>query len=141
MSLIITLAIDNIDRSEYFYRDILQLPLERFTPANSLQPLLLIPQGDATILLRAAEELEAQHPAALQHLQRDARGVGMTLDFQIDNLDLVQRSIERQQLPTLHELEDQEHSIRELWLYDPDHYLIILTQVGSTTSNTSGTIS
>ncbi|MEA3464566.1 MAG: VOC family protein [Thermodesulfobacteriota bacterium] len=129
MSLIITLAVTDIDRSEYFYRDILQLPVKRFTAQGSSNPALLISHGDTSILLREAQVLEAHHPAAFQHLERQSRGVGVSFDFQIDNLALVQRVIERQQLSCLYELEDQEHGFRELWLYDPDHYLIILTQV------------
>lgn len=128
MSLTLTLAVTDIDRSEYFYRNILQLALERFTPQGSSNPVLLLRQGDATILLRETQVLEAHHPAAFQHLERQPRGVGISLDFEIDDLALVQRVIARQQLSCLYELEDREHGFHELWLYDPDHYLIILTQ-------------
>lgn len=129
MSLILTLAIDDLDRSEFFYRSLLDLPVERFHPKNSDHELLLINQGDSTLLLREATLLEAQHPAAFQHLQRQSRGVGISLDFQVENLNGIRSNIEKYQLSTLYELDDRQHGIDELWLYDPDNYLIILTQV------------
>ena len=132
MGLIVTLAVDAIDQSEHFYRDILCLSVERFTPQGSTHPILMIRQGDATILLRQSEVLEATHPAAFQHLDRQTRGVGTSLDLQTDNFSQVQRNIERQHIPCLYESDDQQHNIKELWLYDPDNYLIIVTQ---TTTN------
>ncbi|MCD6527849.1 MAG: hypothetical protein J7K75_12740 [Desulfuromonas sp.] len=129
MSLILTLAIDNLDRSEFFYRSLLGLSVERFRPKDSNHELLLLNQGDATVLLREADLLEAQHPAAFQHLQRQPRGVGFSLDFQVDNLKAICSSLGKHQLCTLYELDDRQHGISELWLYDPDNYLIILTQI------------
>ncbi|OQY16290.1 MAG: hypothetical protein B6I36_10480 [Desulfobacteraceae bacterium 4572_35.1] len=134
MSLIITLAIDNIDRSNYFYRDILQLPIQRHILQENNQEVLAITQGDSLILLREASEVEAEHPAALQHLQRQSRGVGVSFDFQVDNLEQIHHTIERQRLTLLYELDDQEHGIHELWLHDPDNYLIILTQSNADTA-------
>lgn len=131
MGLIITLAVDDIDRSAHFYRDLLQLPLQYHTLHESQEEILLLEQGDTTILLRAAEAVEAEHPAALQHLQRQSKGVGISFDFKVDNLDLVLRCLERHHVATLHESDDQQHGIRELWLYDPDHYLLILTQIST----------
>lgn len=131
MGLIVTLAVDDIDHSEFFYRDILCLRVERFIPPGSEQPILMINQGDATLLLRKIEVLEATHPAAFQHLKRQTRGVGISLDLQIDNIDQVQRNIERQKIACLYESEDHQHHIHELWLYDPDNYLIILTQTSN----------
>lgn len=128
MGLIVTLAVNDIDQSEFFYREILNLSVERFTPQSSVHPVLMIHQGDATILLRQIEVLEATHPAAFQHLRRQARGTGTSFDLHIDNFDQVQRSIERHKIAVIYESEDQQHNIHELWLYDPDNYLIILTQ-------------
>jgi catechol 2,3-dioxygenase-like lactoylglutathione lyase family enzyme len=128
MGLIVTLAANDIDQSEFFYREILCLSVKRFTPQGSVHPVLMIHQGDATILLRQTEVLEATHPAAFQHLNRQARGIGTSLDLQIDNFNQVQRSIERHGITCIYESEDQQHNIHELWLYDPDNFLIILTQ-------------
>jgi len=134
MSLIITLAVDDISRSAHFYRDLLQLPTQYHSMQDNHEEMLLIPQGDTTLLLRQVSAVEAEHPAALQHLQRQTRGVGISLDFKIDNLDIIIRTLEQNKVATLHELDDQQHGIRELWLYDPDHYLIILTQTSGDNS-------
>ena len=129
MGLIITLAVDDIARSAHFYRDLLQLPLQYHTLQDSTEEILLIEQGDTTILLRTSSAIEAEHPAALQHLRRQSKGVGVSFDFKIDNLDLILRCLERHHINALHESDDRQHGIRELWLYDPDHYLLILTEI------------
>lgn len=134
MGLLITLAVDDIDRSAHFYRDLLQLPLQRHTLDGSQEQMLLLEQGDTTILLRTTSAVEAGHPAALQHLQRQSRGIGVSFDFKVDNLDLILRCLERHHIATLHESDDQQHGIRELWLYDPDNYLLILTEIAATRS-------
>jgi catechol 2,3-dioxygenase-like lactoylglutathione lyase family enzyme len=129
MSLIVTLAVEDLDHSELFYRGVLELPVERFRPEGSHHDVLMISQGDATVLLRESAVLEAQHPAAFQHLDRQNHGVGLSLDFQVGHLNIVRTNLNRQEHPCLYELEDQEHGFSELWVYDPDNYLIILTQV------------
>ncbi|MBN2646092.1 MAG: VOC family protein [Desulfuromonadaceae bacterium] len=128
MSFLLTLAVENINRSEYFYRQILGLSLERLPGRDAGGDSLLLRQGDAAILLRAAEVLEARHPVAFQHLSRQNRGVGVSLDFSVADLKSIHRALERHQHTILYELEDEEHDFRELWCYDPDHYLIILSQ-------------
>ncbi len=124
MSLIITLAVEDLDRSEYFYRNILQLPVERYTTPSTI----IIRQGDATILLRDLREVTAEHPIALQHLHRQPLGVGISIELQIDNLAQILHCIAREQINYVYEIEDQEHRVHEIWLYDPDNYLIMLTQ-------------
>ena len=129
MSMILTLAVDIIDASEHFYRNIIQLPVERFVAATNSSPALIIAQGDSTVILRPATTLQAQHPAAFQHFDRHCRGVGISIDFQVDDLNLCLRCLNNNNIDIIYELEDKEHGIRELWFYDPDNYLIILTQI------------
>lgn len=135
MDLTLTLAARDLDTTEFFYREILQLPIERFVPAEGHPPVLILGQGDFTILFRQQEVLEALHPAVFQHLERHPLGVGATLEFSVADLDPVQRAISRRQLHTLYELEDEEFDRREIWLHDPNGYLVILAQQGEDAKN------
>jgi catechol 2,3-dioxygenase-like lactoylglutathione lyase family enzyme len=124
----LTLGVHDLDRTAAFYGDILQLPTERFVPAAGHQPLLILRRGDATILFRELETLEAQHPALFQSLHRHPLGIGMTLEFTVADLRPVLRAVDRLQLHLLYELEDDEFGRHEIWLHDPDGYLVILCQ-------------
>ncbi|OHB33373.1 MAG: hypothetical protein A2X84_01560 [Desulfuromonadaceae bacterium GWC2_58_13] len=128
MNLTLTLAVTDLDRTAAFYNDILQLSTERFVPAEGHQPLLLLRRGDATILFCELETLEAQHPALFQSLYRHPLGIGLTLEFTVADLKPVLRAVDRRQLHLVYELVDDEFDRREIWLHDPDGYLVILCQ-------------
>ncbi len=128
MNLTLTLGVADLDQTTAFYRDVLQLPIERFVPAEGHRPLLMLRRGDATILFRELETLEAQHPALFQSLDRHPLGIGMTLEFTVIDLRPILRTVERQQRHLLYELEDDEFERHEIWLHDPDGYLVILCQ-------------
>lgn len=126
LGLVLTLAVDDLERTAHFYREILGLTLQRIEPGRDFPALLLLRRGDAAILFRAKEHLEASHPALFEHVERHPRGVGVTIDLEIPNLDEVVRRVDRCGLHLLYELEDKEHSRREIWLHDPDGYLLVL---------------
>jgi catechol 2,3-dioxygenase-like lactoylglutathione lyase family enzyme len=128
MNLTLTLAVADLEATAEFYREVLQLPVEQLIPLPGHPPLLLLLRGDASLLFREKSTLEALHPAQFQHLDRHPLGLGMTLDFAVADLEPALRAIARRNLHTLYELEDAEHRRREIWLHDPDGYLIILSQ-------------
>lgn len=128
MNLTLTLAVADLEKTAEFYGRVLGLELERFVPMPGHAPVLLLPRGDATVLFRQTEDLAAHHPAVFQNLDRHPRGVGMTLELTFDDLRPVAGNIFRQKLHVLYELEDEEYHRRELWLHDPDGYLVILTE-------------
>ncbi len=132
MEITLTLGIEDLDRTEAFYRDILNLPITRLVPSENFPPLLLLRRGDATLLFRQIKSLEASHPLLFQNLDRHPRGVGMTVEFTLADLAPVLRNIARKELHTLYELEDDEFGRREVWLHDPDGYLLILCQEAET---------
>ena len=128
MNLTLTLGVNDLDQTAAFYGGLLRLPLEPFVPAAGHQPLLILRQGDAVILFRELETLEIQHPALFQSLHHHPLGIGMTLEFTVVDLSPVLRDVDRRQLHLLYELEDDEFGRREIWLHDPDGYLVILCQ-------------
>ena len=128
MTLTLTLAVTDLSATACFYREVLQLPLESLTPVPGHPPLLLLLRGDACLLFREKATLEALHPVQFQHLDRHPLGLGMTLDFAVADLGPALRAIARRNVHTLYELEDAEHQRREIWLHDPDGYLIILSE-------------
>lgn len=128
MHLTLTLGVRNLERTAEFYGKTLQLETERFAPTPGEPEFLLLPCGDTAVLFRELAALESRHPALFQNLDRHPLGVGVTLEIPLETLAPVAHNIARQRLHTLYELDDEEFGRRELWLHDPDGYLVILTE-------------
>ncbi|WP_303722904.1 VOC family protein [Malonomonas rubra] len=128
MQFSLTLAVADLEQTEEFYREILQLNPQRSEAGDRMPDFLLLRCGAACIVFRPLQVMEAQHPALLQNLTRHPLGVGMQLELSCSDLSAVRNSIERYQWPVLYELEDYEHQRRELWLHDPDGYLLVLNE-------------
>ena len=125
-TLTVTLAVADLAASEEFYAATLGLAVERFVPLPGHPPLLLLRMGAATLLFREDAVLEALHPAALQNLQRHPRGVGVILELTLPDLAGARRRLARRRWHLLYQLEDAEFAREEIWLHDPDGYLLVL---------------
>jgi hypothetical protein len=132
MSFTLTLAVADLSRTAFFYSEILLLPSEWLHIGGPTPAGLLLRQGDATILFRPTEALAARHPPLFDSLDRHPRGLGVLLEFTIAPWQEVLRRLDRRQVPLLYELEDDEFDRRELWLHDPDGYLLVLQHEGAT---------
>jgi hypothetical protein len=73
----------------------------------------------------ARRRLEAA--SALFRTWNATRASHVTLEFTIETLTHL-KNIARRQLHTLYELEDDEFKRREVWLHDPDGYLVVLSE-------------
>lgn len=129
MSLTLTLAVTDLERTARFYLEILGLRLETIEPGKSYPQVMMLMRGDAVILFRQSRHLEASHPALFQNLDRHAKGVGISLELEVPDLEMIGRNISSRELHLLYELEDNEHDRRELWLHDPDGYLLMISQM------------
>ncbi len=132
MRLSLTLAVADLQRSLDFYREILQLQPQRSSADGKTPDFLLLHCGETCIVFRPLVEQEGQHPALLQNLSRHPLGVGVQLELSCADLTAVRRSIERSQWPIAYELEDREHQRSEIWLHDPDGYLLVLNEEKAT---------
>lgn len=128
MSMSLTLAATDLRKTEKFYREILLLSSEIVQNFHAEDSYLILFVGKVKVVFHRLQEMEAQHPALLQNLTRVPLGVGMQLEMSCDNLDDIYRMVNHYQWPVSYELDDQEHQRRELWLQDPDGYLLVLNE-------------
>jgi len=128
MQLSLTLGVADLERSEDFYREILQMSPLRSQVGDGMPDFMLLRCGETCIIFRPLQILEAQHPALLQNLTRHPLGVGMQLELSCSDLTAVRNAIDRYRWPVVYELEDAEHQRNEIWLHDPDGYLIVLNE-------------
>ena len=133
MSFSLTLCVSCLDRTESFYREILHLSILRQSLQKGMPDILILNHGSGIVLFREKVALESQHPAIFSPLDRHPWGLGCSIEFEVADLEQVRREFSRRQLHLLYELSDEEFGWQELWLHDPDGYLIILSQSSSGT--------
>ncbi len=128
MQLNLTLGAVDLAKTERFYRDVLLLSPEFLRHGSAATGSLLLPCGATKIVFQQVREMECRHPALLQNLTRVPLGVGVQLELSCNNLDDIYRRVRYYRWPIAYELEDREHQRRELWLQDPDGYLLVLNE-------------
>ena len=128
MQLNLTLAAVDLDKTEKFYREVLLLAPEFFCNSSAENSYLVLFVGKIKVVFQRLQEMEAQHPVLLQNLTRVPLGVGVQLEMSCKSLDVIYSMVNHYRWPIAYELEDQEHQRRELWLHDPDGYLLVLNE-------------
>lgn len=122
MELNLTLAVNDIDLARSFYEDLLGLQTEEADRTG----VLIVTFANIKVVFQPLAQMEQQHPAFLQHLGRSALGAGVQLELNCPDLDSVESRLDQCGWPVVYELDDQEHGRREIWIQDPDGYLIVL---------------
>ncbi len=127
MTLNLTIGVTDLDKSEAFYRDLLGLQVFS-AHRDQGGGYLLVDCGNCQLVLQPVTTLMATHPVLFQNFSRQQPGNGVQFELTCCNLDKVMKQLERHQWPVHYELDDQEHGRRELWVQDPDGYLLVLNQ-------------
>lgn len=125
MELSLTIGTGNLEQSMNFYRQIPGLNPDWINSSFGEKTAMVIHTQTLKVVFIPLEVMERQHPALLQHLSRERLGAGIQLEFTCPDLSDLYRIATKQQWPILFELDDREHQRRELWLQDPDGYLLI----------------
>ena len=124
MKMNLTLAASDLEKSRLFYQDILGLKTE----GNDKEAYFIVCFTNIKVVFQPVAILERQHPIFLQHINRSALGVGVQFELNCPNLKEIESILNRCQWPMIYELDDQEHQRREIWIQDPDGYLVVLNQ-------------
>lgn len=124
MKLNLTLAVNDLDLSRQFYQDLLGLNIAPFLEDGFFIGSFL----NIKVVFQALARLEQRHPAFLQHLERSPLGAGVQFELEGCDLDAVERRLDRCGWPIVYELDDREHGRREIWVQDPDGYVVVLNE-------------
>jgi catechol 2,3-dioxygenase-like lactoylglutathione lyase family enzyme len=128
MSLSLTLATVDLAETEKFYREVLLLSPQFIDNSHAEKSYLILFVGKMKVVFQRLAEIEAQHPALLQNLTRVPLGVGVQLEMSCAKLDDIYRMVNFYRWPISYELDDRQHQRRELWLHDPNGYLLVLNE-------------
>ncbi len=124
----IQLSVADLSVTEAFYAGILELPLRRsFTTPGAPDHLMLDMGGIAVIFVEEGDVARA-HPILEQRLGMFPRGIGVTLHFNVKEIEGISDAILEEDLEILYPLELKPYGVKELWCFDPDGYLVVLDE-------------
>jgi catechol 2,3-dioxygenase-like lactoylglutathione lyase family enzyme len=124
----IQLVVSQLAVTEAFYAGILELPVQRsFTSPGAPDHLVIDTDGMALIFVEEDDVIRS-HPVLEPRFSMFPRGIGMTLHFQVNDIEEISEAIEEEGLEILYPLEIKPYGIKEMWCFDPDGYLVVLDE-------------
>lgn len=121
-------AVSNLGVTEAFYSGILDLPVIRpFSGAGSPDHLIL-GAGCCTVIFLEDESLIRMYPGAGHSLATFPKGVGVLFRFKVIDLVGIYDALTDEGLDIAYYHEDPVSRAKELWVYDPDGYLVVLEE-------------
>jgi|SRR5450631_2970589 len=124
----IQLSVAELAVTEAFYAGILELPLQRsLTTPGAPEHVLLDMDGMAIIFVEEGDVIRA-HPILEHRLGMFPRGIGVTLHFEVKDIEGIQDAVLEEGLELLYPLEIKPYGVKEMWCFDPDGYLVVLNE-------------
>jgi catechol 2,3-dioxygenase-like lactoylglutathione lyase family enzyme len=124
----IQLAVTHLAVTEAFYAGILELPLQRsLTAAGAPDHLMLDMDGIALVFVEE-DDVVRIHPVLGNRFSMFPRGIGVTLHFEVKDIEGISDAITEEGLEILYPLEIKPYGIKEMWCFDPDGYLVVLDE-------------
>jgi catechol 2,3-dioxygenase-like lactoylglutathione lyase family enzyme len=124
----IQFAVTNLAVTEAFYAGILELPVQRsFTSIGAPDHLVLDMDGIALVFVEEDDVVRA-HPVLGNRFSMFPRGIGVTLHFEVKDMEGISDTIAEEGLEVLYPLEIKPYGGKEMWCFDPDGYLIVLDE-------------
>lgn len=124
----IQLSVADLSVTEAFYAGILELKVQRsITTAGAPEHLLVDSDGISIIFVEENDVIRA-HPVLEQRLAMFPRGIGVTLHFEVKDMEGINDAILEEELEILYPLELKPYGVKELWCFDPDGYLVVLEE-------------
>ncbi len=122
------LAVDDLNTTEAFYGGILELPVRRALTAWGGPEHLVMTVGEWELIFVEEETMVRAHPVLEERLDIFPKGVGMTLHFRVTEIEDIYEAVMDEELEILYPLEEKPYGMKELWCFDPDGYLVVLTE-------------
>jgi uncharacterized glyoxalase superfamily protein PhnB len=125
----IQMAVSQLVVTEAFYAGILELPVQRsFTSQGAPDHLIVDMNGIAIVFVEEADVVRA-HPVLEPRFSMFPRGIGVTLHFEVKDIEEIRDAIMEEGLEILYPLEIKPYGIKEMWCFDPDGYLVVLDEM------------
>lgn len=124
----IQLAVSQLVVSEAFYAGILGLPLQRSFTAPGAPEHMVLDMGGVAVVFVEEDDVVRAHPVLEHRLAMFPRGIGVTLHFEVTDIEDIYDAIMEEDMEVLYPLEVKPYGVKELWCFDPDGYLVVLDE-------------
>ncbi len=124
----VQLAVTNLAVTEAFYAGILEVPLQRSLTAIGAPDHLVLDMDGIALVFVEEDDVVRAHPVLGNRFSMFPRGIGVTLHFEVKDLESISDAINEEELEILYPLEIKPYGIKEMWCFDPDGYLVVLDE-------------
>ncbi len=128
----IQLAVSQLVVTEAFYSGILDLPVRRSLTAQGAPDHLVIDMDGISIIFVEESDVVKAHPVLVPRFSMFPRGIGVTLHFEVTDIEDISDAILEENLEILYPLEIKPYGVKEMWCFDPDGYLVVLDELVQT---------
>jgi predicted enzyme related to lactoylglutathione lyase len=122
----VQLSVSDLDTTEAFYSGIIGIPVERTLLFAGYPEQLTLETEGFTLVFAEDSAVIGAHPVLQEHFSSFPRGVGVTLRFVVEGLDLIYEALIEEGIAVVSSPEQNPCGCRELWCFDPDGYLLAL---------------
>lgn len=124
----IQLAVSQLIVTEAFYAGILELPVRRsFSVPGAPEHLVVDMDGISIIFVEEADVIRT-HPILEHRFSMFPKGVGLTLHFEVQDIEDIRDAILEEDMEILYHLEEKPYGVKEMWCFDPDGYLVVMEE-------------
>lgn len=124
----IQLTVSQLAVTEAFYAGILELPVQRsFSSVGAPDHLVVDMDGIALIFVEESDVVRA-HPLLEHRFSMFPKGIGVTLHFEVQDIEGIRDAILEEDMEVLYPLELKPYGVKEMWCFDPDGYLVVLEE-------------
>jgi catechol 2,3-dioxygenase-like lactoylglutathione lyase family enzyme len=124
----VQISVSDLSATEAFYAGILELPIQRSLTAQGAPEHLVVDMDGIALIFVEQRDVIRAHPVLEQRLSMFPRGIGVTLHFEVKDIEGVSDAIIEEGLEILYPLAVKPYGIKEMWCFDPDGYLIVLDE-------------
>lgn len=124
----IQLAVSQLVVTEAFYAGILELPVTRSFSALGAPEHLLVDMGGIAIVFVEENDVVRTHPVLEHRFSLFPKGIGLTLHFEVTDIEGIRDAIIEEDMEILYHLEEKPYGVKEMWCFDPDGYLVVLEE-------------
>ena len=124
----IQLVVSQLVVSEAFYAGILGLPVQRSFTAPGAPEHMVLDMGGVAIVFVEEDDVIRAHPVLEHRMGMFPRGIGVTLHFEVEDIEEISDAIMEEEMEILYPLEMKPYGIKEMWCFDPDGYLVVLDE-------------
>ena len=122
------LTVTDLATTEAFYGGILELAIKRSLTVRGAPEHLVLTGKEWELIFVDEKAVIREHPILEERFAMFPKGIGMTLHFQVENIEEIYDAMIEEELEILYPLEEKPYGMKDFWCFDPDGYLVVIEE-------------